>query len=211
MGAGGVEIDVNESRDGSLFVVHDAAYETLDRWISDLSEDALPQVDGINWQRRGLGDAIGAALTDEMVVYLDLKSISRSGVEGILQDWKAPIRAGRVILASSRGEVLSFVAAVEPEAETSFLYYDPQLDLKSLASFVSPTYVHPCFDYLRDPFKSVDEHYVDRARALGFGLVSWSENDLSRAKRLVELGFDFVCTDDLATTADALAPSELKA
>ncbi|MEP4652792.1 MAG: glycerophosphodiester phosphodiesterase, partial [Ilumatobacter sp.] len=203
-GAGGVEIDVNESEDGTLFVVHDAVYTTAARWISDLAGHDLPPVDGIEWSRRDLADAVEAASADDLVVYLDLKSIRRTGVERILREWNEPIRAGRMILASTRGEVLAYVAERVPAATTSFLYYDPQLDIKSLASFVRPTYIHPCFDHLRDPLRSVDEHFVERARALDFGLVSWSENDGGRVGRLADLGFDYICTDDLDTATAAI-------
>lgn len=205
-GAGGVEIDVNESGDGRLFVVHDAAYKTADRWISEFGIDGLPSVDGVVWTQRSLDDAIAAALMDGLMVYLDLKSIRRTGVERILRDWQDPVHAGQIILASTRGEVLSYIIACDSAAKTAFLYYDPQLDVKSLASFVEPTYIHPCFDHLRDPLRSVDEHFVERARALGFGLVSWSENDDSRVRRLADLGFDFICTDDLGMAVSAISP-----
>jgi hypothetical protein len=44
--------------------------------------------------------------------------------------------------------------------------------------------------------------YVERARGLGFDLVSWSENDPGVVVMLTRLGFDYVCTDEPAMAVD---------
>ena len=45
--------------------------------------------------------------------------------------------------------------------------------------------------------------YVERARGLGFDLVSWSENDPGVVAELAGLGFDYICTDEPAMAVGA--------
>ena len=195
VGAGCCEVDVNQTADGVLVATHDGIVGTKS-WITDCSYDELLNDDRDEWADRRLHEVIEFALGQQMVAYLDIKSISPAGINEIADAWSAEAQHGQVIFASARGDVVSWINGNRPELKTSFLYYDRLLDLRTLSAFMQPTFVHPCFDHLRDPFRSMTAAYVERARELGYGLVSWSENDPDSVRQLADLGFDFICTDE---------------
>lgn len=203
LGAHGVEIDVNETADRRLFATHDSFSASHARWVSDLS-DADMLANGV----QPLNEVLAVASENSLLVYLDVKSVSRVGLDELLRREHETINTGQIIIASSRAEILAHVHEAMPSAVTSLLYYDTRLDLSSVVDFIQPTLVHPCFDHLRDPLRTIDDGFVARARAHGLGLVSWSENDAHRLRRLVDLGFDFVCADDVAIAVTAVADAD---
>lgn len=208
-GAGSAEIDVNETSDGVLLATHDSVV-SRNAWVSDHTFSELRAIDESEWGRRRLEDVVNATLARKAVAYLDLKSITPAGLKHVAQMWPDDVAAHRIVFASARGDVLAWVASNTPGAATSFLYYDPLVDLSSLAPFVSLTYVHPCFDFLREPFKTMTSEYVERACSLGYGIVSWSVNDADHIRRLAELGIDFVCTDEPENALRALGTPNME-
>lgn len=195
-----MEIDVNETADGRLVSTHDALVD--DRWISEQTYQELVALDSDHWQAQQLPTVVDYILAGDAIAYLDLKAVSPKGISGIARQWQSEVKDGQIILACGRGDVLAWIGTNLPIAQTSFLYFDPLLDLGMLSGFMSPTFAHPCFDYLREPMKYLDAEYVARARHLGFGLVSWSENDPDRISQLGAFGFDFVCTDEPALAVE---------
>ncbi len=195
VGASCVEIDVNETSDGVTVATHDAIVGDLG-WITEQTYVDLLDHNPEEWASRRLDEVVEFTLATSTVAYLDLKSTTPKGLQRIVDTWPDDVEAHRIVFASARGDIIAWIGRHLPTAGTSLLYYDPMLDLRSLGGFVTPTYLHPCFDFVREPFHTLNEQYVERARALGHGLVSWSENDPERIARLGELGFDFVCTDE---------------
>lgn len=195
VGAASAEIDVNETSDGVLVATHDAIIPSSE-WIAETSFDQLLAEDEAEWSARRLEQVIDYTLSRSAIAYLDLKTITPDGLNRIAEIWPDEVRSGDIILASARGDVIAWIDTNIPTATNSFLYYDRLLDIGALRGFMSPTYVHPCFDYLGDPFRTMNERYVERLRSFGFRLVSWSENDPQRVARLAELGFDHICTDE---------------
>ena len=195
IGAESMEIDVNETADGVLVATHDAIAGGSG-WITEQTYADLVAKDPQEWSGRRLEDVVGFALSRSTLPYLDLKSISPAGVKHVVETWPAEVEAHRIVFAAARGDVIAWIGENYGHAATSFLYYDRLLDLRSLTGYMSPTFVHPCFDFLREPFRTMTEEYVARARALGHRLVSWSENDPERIGRLAELGVDYICTDE---------------
>lgn len=195
VGALSIEIDVNQTSDGVLISTHDAIIGS-DTWLSEYTYDQLLELDRSQWESRRLEDIVSYALSRSTVAYLDLKSIGPEGLKRVAAQWPAEVASHQIIFAAARGDVISWIGDNLDSAATSFLYYDRLLDLSSLAGYMQPTFVHPCFDFLKEPFRTMNERYVDRARSLGFGLVSWSENEPENLARLSDLGFDFICTDE---------------
>ena len=204
LGIASIELDVNETSDGVLVGTHDAT-PASGAWISDVTFAQLASQDRENWDGRRLENIMAFALPQSVMMYFDLKSITPEGLRKIASSWPAETASGQLTYASARGDVVAWLGEELSGAATSFLYYDRLLDLRSVEAFMSPTFVHPCFDHLRDPLRSVDEGYVARARGLGFSLVSWSENDPDRIARLAALGFDYICTDESAVAIEAVA------
>ena len=195
VGAQSAEIDVNQTSDGVLIATHDAII-TKSSWIAETSFDELLAIDEAEWSSRRLENVIDYTLSRSAMAYLDLKTINQDGLKQIATTWPDEVESGEIFLASARGDVIAWAGANIPTATTSFLYYDGLLDIGALRGYMDPTYVHPCFDHFSDPFRSINEEYVARARSFGYGLVSWSENDPERVDRLAELGFDYICTDE---------------
>lgn len=203
VGAGSAEIDVNETADGVLLATHDSVVSE-NSWVSEHTFDDLVAMNAAEWGRRRLEDVVDYTLARSAVAYLDLKSITPTGLKYIAHRWPEAMADRRLVFASARGDVVAWIGDHIEGAATSFLYYDRLLDITSLAPYLSLTYIHPCFDHVRQPFRTLTEQYVDRARSLGYGLVSWSENDSERIARMGALGLDFVCTDEPELAATTL-------
>ncbi len=207
-GAASIEMDINETSDGVLVSSHDATPGS-GSWLSEVTFDDLARQPGGDWESRRLEEVLPAVLSWGAMAYFDLKSVTPAGLAKIEGMWPEEVAAGRITFASARGDVVAWLGQQIPQAATSFLYYDRLLDLKSLKAFMAPTFVHPCFDHLRDPFRSVDVEYVARARSYGFGLVSWNENDPARVAHLAELGFDYICTDEPELGIEAIGSTAI--
>jgi glycerophosphoryl diester phosphodiesterase len=203
VGAESAEIDVNQTKDGVLVATHDAII-TSASWIAESTFDDLLGLDHDDWTARRLENVIDYTLSRSAMAYLDLKTINPDGLKQIAQTWPDQVASGEIFLASARGDVIAWIGTNIPTATSSFLYYDRLLDVGALQGYMEPTYVHPCFDYMPDPFRSMNESYVDRVRSFGFKLVSWSENDPERVAHLAELGFDYICTDEPELSVDVV-------
>ena len=206
VGASSAEIDVNVTADGVLLATHDGILPGSS-WITEATFDDLVTADADGWAGRRLEEVVGFALSKEMVAYLDIKSVTTTALKQIAQTWPTEVDDHRIVFASARGDIIAWIGDNLSGAATSFLYYDPMLDLRSLAGFMTPTFAHPCFDFLREPFRTMNESYVERVRSLGFSLVSWSVNGPDEITELARLGFDFICTDEPELAAGITGPA----
>ncbi|MEM9655652.1 MAG: glycerophosphodiester phosphodiesterase [Actinomycetota bacterium] len=206
VGAASAEIDVNVTTDGVLLATHDGILPGAS-WITEATYEDLVANDADEWSGRRLEDVVGFALSKGMVAYLDIKAVTPAGLKEIAQIWPAELADHQLVFASARGDVIAWIGDNLDGAATSFLYYDPMVDLRSFAGFMAPTFAHPCFDFLRQPFRTMNESYVERARSLGFSLVSWSVNEADEITELDRLGFDFICTDEPELAAGITGPA----
>lgn len=159
IGAGGIELDVQLSRDGHLVVIHD---EMLDRtsngkgWVKDKSLEELKSLDFGSWHSAGCaGEKI--PLLEEVMELLKDKDILldieiKSGVvlyQGIEEKTADMIMkynmADRVIVSSFNHYSLAWLKKIQPVIKTGILYVAGLYEPWKYAASVGACAIHPLF------------------------------------------------------------------
>jgi glycerophosphoryl diester phosphodiesterase len=230
MGAGGLELDVHQTRDGHVVVIHDP---TLDRTtdgagaVSEMTFDELRKLDaghnfspdgGSTLPYRGLDQRIPTLHEvlrkfPGVVVNIDMKA-DRPGIEAaILAVLREADAQGRALVVSSRhGAVRRFrrisegrISTGASRWETGVFYALVRLHLEGL--------VVPAYDALQVPPRHrgiplVTRRFVEAAHARGVRVDAWTINEADAMRRLLELGVDVIMTDRPETLAEVLGQRE---
>jgi len=216
LGSDLLELDVHQSRDGVVAVIHDA---TLERTTDGTG--AVAAMTAADLRRLRLRGPDGAA-TSERVPMLDevLAAAAPSSV-GLLIEVKEPAPAVRYDGLEER--VLAAIAAAGLQARATIMAFDPRVivRVRELAPRVRTTFlvdraaveragVRPevSVDWARAAgatdvgleFTLLDERVVAAARAAALVLGVWTVNDEAAMRRMLALGVDVLTTDrpDLA-------------
>ncbi|MBL8145421.1 MAG: glycerophosphodiester phosphodiesterase [Anaerolineae bacterium] len=211
MGAHGIEFDVRQTRDGDLVILHDPTIDGTSNGhgaAGEMTFAELREFDFGGWfhaEYAGTAiptlDEVFEAFGQRFLMNVEIKSehLSGGGIEArvaeviarhhledrvlvssfnLLTVW----RFGRIMPHVLRGML---VEGVTPFEHGRLL---KALDVRAL---------HPYY-----PF--VDAEYMQKARALGLAVNTWTVNDPAEAQRLAELGVSAVITDRPDTILAAL-------
>jgi len=211
MGADGIELDVRESRDGRLMVIHD---ETVDRTgngsgrVADMSCQELKALDFSNGFEpyRGvriptLKEVYGFIRTTRLTVNVEVKSEGAEGagmVDKLLALEKEMGMQGRVLYSSFNHYVLRDILRAEPDARTGLLYMEPLLDPWAYARYCKAKAIHPHYRIL---LEGPDlQAVMEGCREADIAVHAWTVNDAESMEKLAEAGVDAVITNvpDLA-------------
>lgn len=203
--ADGIELDVHDTSDGVVVVLHDATPRAapLDpslagRPIATLSLGELEawRVDGVAGIPT-LGDVL-AAIAGRSDVYVELKA---TGIEDLV------VRAIRESPAPERCAVHAFdrqaiqrVRALAPELRTGVLVSTYPTQPEALLRDTRATDLWP-------EFPCIGERLVARVHDAGGRVIAWTVNDPDVAVRLAAMGVDGLCTDDIPAIRTALSPT----
>lgn len=201
LGADGIELDVHATRDGVVVVHHDpvpraasANPRVAGRAIADLTYDQLraftvaPGV-GIPTLAEVLSVIGGAA-----VAYVELKG---AGIERQVID---VIRAStsRCAVHSFDHAAVARTGRLAPELRRGLLFSRRPRDPAAALQAAGALDAWP-------EWPLVDEGFVASVRRVGGAVIAWTVNDAAAARRLVSMGVDGICTDDLRLIARAPA------
>ena len=206
--ADGIELDVQRSADGRLVVIHD---ETLDRTTSgsgrvvDLVWDDIRAVDASNGQdgfssRIPLLDEVLELLAPTtMMLNVELKNSVELYPGMDLQVVEAVRAAGmteRVILSSFNHVSLAQTHESDLGLPLGLLYGEPLWRMDEYATRFGAQSVHPYYRFLFEP------GVVDRFKAAGLAINTWTVDDPEALRRLADLEVDAViCNDPAAALA----------
>ena len=203
LGAHGIELDVQLSRDGQLVVIHDDSVDATSDGqgeVAQLSLAQLKRLDAGSWfapdfaqERIPTLDEVFAAVGERLLINVEIKA-SAPGIEAAVADCVR--RHGldaRVLISSFDAEVLRGCGAV---SLLPLAYLHASRDLARVAD-ISLAALHPWHEL-------VDERYMRRARELGCPVNAWTVNDAARARELQALGVRAIISDDPATLLAAL-------
>lgn len=201
-GADGVELDVQLSSDGEVVVCHDDTLERLagESWpvvhtpyrklkTADVgtrlgfAPDTIPTL-----------DEVLAALPRELLINVELKCGSFND-HGLTRRTVEVLRAHRaeerVIVSSFNAMVLWRLAEMAPELRCGYLI-DPDrgfvLHGRLLAPMVSTYSIHP-------HHSQCTPRRVAAWRAAGYRLAVWTVDDAEVARRMRDLGVDYLITN----------------
>jgi glycerophosphoryl diester phosphodiesterase len=213
LGADGIELDVQLSRDRVPVVIHD---DTVDRTadghgrVSGMTVAELTRLDAGTWKTedyRGepiptlaqVLDAvadwlkpIGRARPGLLNIELKTERFFTDGLEREVLNTIARYGIGERVLVSSFSPYALYRAKkINPRLrrgllyDTSLAFYLRRAWLRFLAA---PQTMHP-------EFPMVDQRYVDWAKRKRLGVVTWTVDDPAEAKRLADLGVNAIITN----------------
>lgn len=212
-GADGVEIDVQRTRDGELVVIHDETLETTTDGTGVVREhtlDELERLDAGAWfdaewagTRIPTLDEIFDALPESAVVNIELKRASwrSDGLEeATLQFLRRRDVWNRVIVSSFNPLALWRLRTAAPQLRLGLLY---QPTMPFLLNRAWPRWFLPLAAL--HPFHAqVTSTFVERMRAGGLDVNTWTVNEPARMCELIDIGVNAIITDVPDILADVL-------
>lgn len=185
LGADRIELDVRTTADGTLLVLHD---ETLERTTTgegpvraykfrQLQDVRLRNGEPLLTLEEAMDRSAGTPL------YLDIKD--GEALEPLVLALRH--RSGDVIVSSKDTGFLRGFHRKEPRFPTSLQLKEPIPEAEELAFEVGATFVHPCWEKLRDPLEILKGH-LHAFREGGLQVILWHEEDPEALERMRALG-----------------------
>ena len=202
MGADGVELDVQMTRDGEIVVCHD---ETVDRtssakgWIKDFSFAEIRKLDFSygNLAYEGitvptLEEVLELLKPAGLTVNIEIKTgiVFYPGIEE--KTLKAVRNQGmedRVIYSSFNHETLRTIRKLDKDAPTGVLYEDGLVGAVRYAESLGANALHPGLFNLQYP------GFLEEARKAGMAINTWTVNSEEHLRMCREAGVHAVITN----------------
>ena len=191
-GADGIECDVQSSRDGELVVFHDATLDRLTNGSGLVAEHTLKELKRL---QVGEGEQIPTLVEvltllksqSQFIINLDVKV---QGVEvKILKEIQSRNLLDRTLVASFIPQVLMKFRELNVDIATGWIYgYNYENPVKE-AKKIGCTALHPRLDL-------VSKELRQSSRRHGLMLNPWSINSEVDMRRFIELGVDWIITDN---------------
>lgn len=203
-GAHSVEVDLVQTADGHLVLLHDTHLDTADgrTWVRDLTVEQLTAATGLRPAPHT--ELLDACRDLGLGLYAEVKSAGPDVLDQLTADAVERGMAGAVCVASFRSDVVAHVAR-QGVLDTSWLFWDPAQDPLAGAEDTGCTYVHPCFDLSPELLDQMDGRWMQRLWDAGRGVVSWNTVDPALMVRMAQVGLTAICTDDPRVVPAGLA------
>lgn len=210
-GADGIELDVQQSRDGQLVVIHDHSVDaTTDGMgkVADLKLAQLKRLDAGAWfsasyagERIPTLDEVFDAFGKSLLINVEIKSSpdwSYQADKLFANCIRRHDLRERVIISSFDPVILLGLRQMLPEALMGFLY---QPDMPAAHYLPLKRLWHQARHPRQD---MVDEGFMNWARAQGYYVNVWTVNNAERALEFARLGVNAIITDEPANIIAAL-------
>ena len=200
-GADGIELDIHESRDGQLVIIHDenlVRTTGINAIVSDLTLAELTKTRASRTRDDAFYTPIPSfeefcefASNGSFITNVEIKTnnqwyqdIERKAIDMVraygLQD--------RIIFSSFNWVSVMRAKQLAPEIPCGFLYDSQHLHLAPQAKDAGIQFMHPDYTLLNDSV-------VAECRENGIGLNVWTINDESRMKQLIRWDVDSAITN----------------
>ncbi|MCK2217773.1 glycerophosphodiester phosphodiesterase [Actinomadura sp. ATCC 31491] len=210
MGADYFELDVQETKDHELVLMHDTTlsrttdvervYPSLSPWrVGDLTLAQIRRLDAGSWSGSRyadepvptLDDALTAMADSGLGLLLEVKAPELyPGIERRVADelrrhaaWQAP---GRLIVQSFNWESMRTFHRYLPDVAIGLLGTPTTTQLPQLAKFA---------DLINPSYTTFSPAYVRRVHALGMRLLAWTVDSPSTMRRMLSYGVDGIITN----------------
>ncbi|MCR5655531.1 MAG: glycerophosphodiester phosphodiesterase [Lachnospiraceae bacterium] len=202
MGADGIELDIQQTKDGVIVVCHD---ETVDRtsngagWIKDLTFAELRKMDFSYGNAAYEGTKIPTmeevfellAPTD-LTINIELKTgivFYEKIEEKILDMAKNMHWEDRVIYSSFNHYSVCKIKECDPNARVGLLYADGTVDMPAYGKRLGADALHPALYNLQYP------HYMDDCKKNGLEVNVWTVNQTEHLMLCKQFGVHAVITN----------------
>ncbi|MHA7967356.1 glycerophosphodiester phosphodiesterase [Paenibacillus sp. CAU 1782] len=212
MGAEGVELDIQLTKDGEIVVIHD---ETIDRtsngqgWVKDFT---LSEIKKLNFNKSGrteplfmevptLAEVLELLNPTELSINIELKTgvIYYDGIESIaLKLVEKYGMCDRVIWSSFNHYSIQNIKRLEPSSKTALLCGGGILVTGEQCEKVGAEALHPSIHMLRYP------PLVDDCRKRGILMRPWTVTEIEDLMLARDLGVDAVMVNRIDWAKDAL-------
>lgn len=202
MGADGVELDIQQTRDGVIVVCHD---ETVDRtsngvgWVKDCSFEEIRRLDFSNGNAAYEGVKIPAMeevfdllAPTGLTINIELKTgIVFYGKieEKILALAKRKGWEDRVIYSSFNHYTVRRIKELNPDAKVGLLYGDGPIDMPGYGHRLGADALHPAYYNLFYP------DFMEDSRKYGLDVNVWTVNSTEELLQCRQLGVNAVITN----------------
>lgn len=202
MGADGIELDVQMTKDGRVVVCHDHSLERTSNgtgWVIEHTRDELRELDFGSWfspkfageKIPTLREVLQWAAPSRLIVNVEIKN-GPVIYENIEEKICALIRecrmVERVVVSSFYHPSLVRMKQLDPMIKTGLLYAsrptDPWLQLRVTDS----DNIHPQWHYL-------DAGWLSGTRPHGACVYTWTVNEMREWEHIKQLGVDGIITD----------------
>lgn len=214
LGAHGVELDVQCSKDGVLIVMHNFTVDetTSGRGrVADLTAAELTKLDAGSHFNASFAEVPVPTLEDVLAVTvgklklnIEIKSQDPMGgreVEPLVELIQANNLYDQVIVSSFNPITLIRLRNVDPQIPLGLLY-----DKQHLPAYLREIWLSPILrpEAFHPKHNLVDEEYMVWANAVPAAINTWTVNDPGEARRLAALGVTTIITDVPDTILAAL-------
>ena len=203
MGADGIELDIQLTRDGQIVVIHDEKINRTSNGKGYVHDYTLGELRQFNFQRTkpALAHADIPTLHEVLVYVRDYTDMCvnielKTGIvfyEGMdEQTVKLVHELGmqdRVIYSSFNHYTIRHIQQMDPEAKVGLLYSDGFISVPAYAHDLGVDALHPLFTNLRYP------NYVEECREYGLDLNVWTVNKEEAMLSMCELGVHAIITN----------------
>ena len=202
MGADGIELDVQLTKDGKVMVCHDHALERTSNgagWLVDHTREELRALDFGSWfspkfageKIPTLREVLQWAAPTRLIINIEIKN-GPVIYHGIEEKVSALIRecrmVERVLVSSFYHPSLVKMKQLDPVIKTGLLYasrpIDPWLELRA----ADTDNLHPLWHYL-------DKDWLSGTRPHGAKIYTWTVNELREWEHIKDLDVDGIITD----------------
>lgn len=204
MGADGIELDVQLSKDGVPVVIHDEWIDRVSDGTGYVRDYTLEELKAFNMNRSfpaygrvaipTLEEVYDLARKTDLAINLELKNstVFYEGLEEkVLRLAEEKGLADRIIYSSFNHYSMRRIKQLLPTARVAFLYCDGILDIAEYAEKYGGYAVHPSVACMKYPGVDV----VRDCHAKGVRVHVWTVNEAADFERMRELGADAVITN----------------
>ena len=202
LGADGVELDIQLTKDGELVVIHD---ETVDRttdgkgWVKDYTFEEIRKLNACNtfhdagtFQIPTMKEVFELLKPTGLTINIELKTgiIDYSGIEEkIVALTHEEGFEDRVIYSSFNHYSIMKIQKLDPKAITAFLYSDGPLDMPEYGKEHHVNALHPALYNLRMP------DFMKKCHEYGLDVNVWTVNTEEYAKLCIQAGVNAIITN----------------
>ncbi len=203
MGVDGIELDVHESSDGKLMVIHD---ETLDRTsngkgrVVDMTCQELKKLDFSNGNEKFknaripmLREVYGLVKNTNITINVEVKSdiVIYYGIWNKLIELEREMgMQGRIVYSSFNHYVLMKLREVDPSCKIGLLYSNGLVDPWVYANHLKAEAIHP--HYL---VALKAEGLISGCRKAGIDVNAWTVNDKDAMRELIDANINAIITN----------------
>lgn len=202
LGADGIELDVQLTKDGVPVVIHDESVERVCDGMGMVRNYTLQELKQLNAAKNfpsfgrvsipTLEEVYDYVKTTDMLVNLELKNgvFFYEGLEEkVLQLAAEKGISDRVVYSSFNHHSMIRIKELQPDARIAFLYGDGILDIADYARKYAAYAVHPALKNMQYP------NIVEQCHENGIRVHVWTVNEPADIERMKELDVDAVITN----------------